>query len=342
MAMLVATGLGRRRVSLRALWTLAARDRDGWAGSPESGVVAALLRYHLQHQRLFGLAAKVGVDLGRSASDFAAGLGAAAFTFLVSHEAAHFVLGHDADGGPVTGERLEALEFEADRFGVEVARRALSRSAPAETDEVADMGANIVMFAIGLVENSLYVRRPRTHPPASRRWERIERPLPGRPPTARHRLLYLLDSGAQRAGDIGSAIASGDWAATWRHPAVNPFHGRDYLRMIEQYDDLQSRSTATLCTALSHFAVDSGVDLAQGLRRGERGSAAVLEAWEMPARTRRKLLDPTQPLTFHSLYNAVKRLPMLQRTSGPLAGDLLALPAACVLERLMCQEQEES
>jgi len=140
-----------------------------------------LLRYHIDQKRFFGLGGKLAIKLTSRAESYSAFLVTLATMFVVAHEAAHFVLGHQAKPSTtvLTNEVADdrpTLEMAADRLAFEVVGRYMATQSECDVWRGdALLGAFLVFKAIAIYEDTFFLRRCRSHPPAQTRWQNLLR-----------------------------------------------------------------------------------------------------------------------------------------------------------------------
>lgn len=317
----------------------------------DAALYAGLLRYYNVHQRVFGAAGKLTLELDSERQLYAVDvISKLALQFVLAHEVAHVVLGHATksrafntqDGGP--GSRLllldddQQLEFEADDLALTVALRAFGDFGTAQAKRTFPvMGALAAVWAIDATERGLYVRRGRSHPPSELRFERILSRLDKPISAGLLTLTATLEDATRLACDFRTPLPPDHWQTTFSHPKVlKEPHTPKYLTVITQLDTLQSKGTEWLnkkyppLEGVRNDSLMQGADLvlAGDLRNG-------LRAWGMPNNEVQRICDASTALSYYALQNAIFESIGSSASAEPTQRRVAALLAAgLVLEHL--------
>jgi hypothetical protein len=271
--------------------------------------LTGLLRYYNIHQRLYGLAGKVGVRLSPAAQPLAAFVSMQAWLFVLGHEIAHHVLGHDsAPSAFLPGQHLppcsadQQRELDADRLAYAALVRA--RHELGEGFGLGMVGALTAMFALHSTEQALFLRLGCTHPPAAERAAHLLDQLSQK----EQQFAPVLAASLQVATDTSSAFGPGaptfDWPAFLADPAIDSPHSAGYLGQLPILDAAQCQPPEHLVRILHDVDEEEGTDLGRAADRAFHGDAEeALLAWGVPAAAVSSLCDRTRPLTFHSLFD---------------------------------------
>ncbi|NEA37447.1 hypothetical protein [Streptomyces sp. SID13031] len=276
-------------------------------------VLTGLLRYYNVHQRVFGVAGKLGWRTPRGASRTSR-TGVHALRFVLAHELSHHVLGHDsALSGFSPGEHLpvcsgnQRLELDADDFAYRAVQRAAHNDRPGSAsadDPAAITGALIAMMAIHSTERALFVRRGCTHPPASVRAEYLLHDLSPELQDYAESLSTELLSATEGSSMFSPEAEPFDWAWYAASRKIDSSHPDDYLQHINTLDQIQCFSVDRLVEATSTASIPSPAEGAPEAAAGNLTRA--LELWGLTEADRHRLTDPGQALTFHTLYKLLQ------------------------------------
>jgi hypothetical protein len=281
--------------------------------------IAGVLRYYLVHQRLFGLAAQLGVELSAMAGELAAHLARRALLFVYAHEAAHHLLGHRRSAhGFNTSARLplcdeeQELELAADRLGLALTAQA-QRTRPQLFDATVDagFGALCAIWAVDAYQRGVFLRTGGTHPPAPVRTAEVLRTLPGRYGNAIRGYARNVHAGTDAAVDFGTLLDPAVTDSVLTDPLVHRRPGQDgYIRDLLSYQDVLRHDPEHLGAVLRR-PVTGGPDLGPWLDLATAGDAgAALRHWGVPDAQTARFLDPRAALTFHTVHAALRdRLP---------------------------------
>jgi hypothetical protein len=329
-------GSAAEKRGLLGMVKLANAARKG-ASSSRSLVAGALLRSHLVHQRLYGLPAKLTPLLSESGLRISEVVTMCALQFICAHEASHFALGHSTDPvGLLSAENLsliensEELEFESDR----VAANAMviahqgegGRGAP-----IISAGVMLALEAIALMEHATFVRRVRTHPPASARWRRLEGVLPA---GAAGNLLFGMKQAITVGGDPEVPLPATAWNLMASSPEVfRENHDDDYLNAHRDIDVMLTWPVEKLIYGLSRVE-PSGPILDEGLNEARKGDlASALHIWGVPTHRAERLLDRRYSLGFYTTVDALRHSEAIMQLSTSTSRRVVAASLATILSR---------
>ncbi|MFD9735247.1 ImmA/IrrE family metallo-endopeptidase [Umezawaea sp. NPDC059074] len=301
---------------LRRMWGAFTAARMGAAGV-DVPVLASVLRYYNVNQRVYGLAANLGLRIPEEAGVTATRVFLQSARFVVGHELAHHVLGHDsAPSGFFPGEHLpvcsddQRRELAADlmaHFVVtrmnEVEFEGTEAAKPAAL--LALLGGLVAMVAVHSAEQALFVRRGVSHPPASQRaallLDQVDRSMRGFAGMFLPSLLAATEASSVFAE--GADLFDGDEALA--SPMIYSPLPMSSVRTVGKLDKLQCQPIGRSVEYLVHLdpAIPS---IGEGARLAARGDAAgALRAWSVPEETVVRFVDPRQALTFHAVVSAV-------------------------------------
>lgn len=282
---------------------------------------AAALRFYIQQQRVFALAAKIGPMMSRRhvLRNVDAGLSAVAVQFVVAHEIGHVMLGHTAEPAGADIVRQHQREFEADEFGFDIISHATG--SPGLAAEAALIG----LSAIAVSAEPVFVRPPESHPPVVDRLANIlSRAQQSRSAVNRHWGLVEMVS---RAINTATSLPQECWEHMLTHRTFDTrHHSPQYFNVIRNYDisiDFTPKRTWSEIETLRDSAIAEGIvhyerfdfhAIKAGLIHLERGEpGAAVSAWGMASPA--KILDASLPLSHHALVSAVTAAAALSHSS---------------------------
>ncbi|MEU0877993.1 hypothetical protein ABZ345_05295 [Lentzea sp. NPDC005914] len=302
---------------MRRFWRAFNAARKGAQGI-DVPVLTSLLRYHNVNQRVYNLAAKLGLRVPPDAEMVAQLVMLQSARFVIGHELAHHVLGHDsAPSGFFPGEHLPACSDDQQRELAAdlLAQRAVVRATEAELGDteaaragglLAVLGGVIAMLAVHSAEQALFVRRGVSHPPASQRASLLLAQTD--PRTRRYAEMFLpallAATAASSMFSEGADVFDGDRALA--SPMVSTPLPRTSMRAVGMFDTLQCLSNDRSVQFLERArpAISS---IGEGARLAAAGNAAAaLREWGVSEESVRHIVDPWEPLTFHSLLVSVR------------------------------------
>ena len=329
-------GSATEKRGLRGMVTLANAVRQATSSS-RSLVGGALLRYHLLHQRLYGLSAKLTPLLSESGLRISEVVTMCALQFICAHEAAHFALGHSTDPvGLLSAENLpliensEELEFEADRM----AANAMVLAHQGEGGLAAPIisaGAMLALEAIALMEHATFVRRVRTHPPADVRWRRLEGVLPA---GAASNLLFGMKQAIMVGGDPEVPLPTSAWNLMISSLEVlRENHDDDYLNVHRDVDVMLTWPVEKLLYGLPRVEL-VGPILNSGLVKAREGDiATALQIWGVSAHRAKQLLDRRYSLGFFTTVDAFRHSETIMQLPTSTSRRVVAAWLATILSR---------
>ncbi|MGW5292832.1 hypothetical protein [Streptomyces sp. SAI-25] len=322
---------------------------------------AVLLRYHHVHQRVWGLPAKLGVDLRKKNFEIASAIAESAMCFVLAHEVSHFILGHKAQShgfGPMEGSgfaRREESAFypvvdpkteterEADSMAFTIMERlaqqqAQGKNAAAQQGQsgVASLGMMLSMLALHTLESSLLLRTSHAHPPAGTRLAALRSKFPVSVQNASAHVLQGVAQSVDIASNLSRSLPIEWWEQTFAHPRVQlEPHSMEYLRMVAQIDDICAHSAENCLRFLSVMHSQGLPDLGEGFRLVDHGNIlGALKVWGVSEIDQQVILTKELPVSFHSLQDAVYRSKILSGipSANKTTRLILATAAARVLE----------
>jgi hypothetical protein len=279
--------------------------RDPWVEAS-----AGLLRYYIIHQRFFGLPGKLGILADETTANLSHTLTLSALQFVVAHEAAHFVLGHDesVNGSPKQIEQ----EFEADRLALEVSKHTLPErewfGLPLPI-----LGARLALMAVEATETALFIRTPITHPTSGARWARLSEISTKRDVKLAAALTRGAAAAVGRAQQVSHTLRDEEWSAMLANPVISKrAHEAEYYRMIADLDRIAGAERARLVDALLSVRSKTGTDVLEPMLLIEtEGVDATLRAYRMDERVVSQAIDPTAGLSFFTFLSALRDSPGL-------------------------------
>jgi len=306
-----------------------------------------LLRYYNIHQRLYGLAGKVGLRVPPAAESFGHVVSMFAWQFVIGHEIAHHVLGHDSAPSAIAPDELlppcsadQQRELDADRLAYDALVRAQAREVGA-VPGLGVLGALTAMYAIHATEQALFVRRGWTHPPAEVRAGH----LLARVGDQERNFARMMAGGLQGATDAGCAFRPGvpayDWTGFFANPMIESPLGAEYLGNIPVFDVAQCHPRDHVVRVFRTIDETEGTDLSPGAARAVRGDAGgALIEWGVGPAAVTALLDRSRPLTFHSLLDSVRTACAEDDTVPAKAEPAVAIGAATLVAPLLAGGRE--
>lgn len=312
-------------------------------------VLTGLLRYYNLHQRVYGIAAKLGLREDPAGSDVAAAINLHATLFVLGHEIAHHALGHtSAPSAFSPGEHVpvctadEQRELDADLLGYRATVRAFDleiAGEPAAATKLgaeggaihATLGALVAILVIHTTESALFVRRGCTHPPAAERAARLLGRVDKRIQQFANLFLGNMMTATKAASDFDGTTEPFDWERFFAEPRLETPLTKRYLNQIATLDRLQTMTTAKIVAGLARDEVDATGRTGQGARLAAGGDVrGALAAWGVPAEEIDFVCDERQALTFHTLVGFV--CDALVARDIPKA---MALPTATMAAKLV-------
>jgi hypothetical protein len=320
-------GIGSR-TRLGGMWQAFRAARKGRVDlDPE--LLTGLLRYYNIHQRLFGLAGKLGLQLAPAAEPMAALIGMQAWLFVLGHEMAHHVLGHElAPSGSSTACSADRQrELDADQL----AYAAVSRTKGSQFG-MGPLSALTAMFALHSTEQALFLRLGNTHPPAPVRAAHLLDRLSEK----EQKFAAIVASDLQTATDASSSFGPNtpafDWTTFLANPVIGSPHSSEYLSQIPVFDAAQCQSSDQFVRFFHRMDEDEGTNLAPTAERARRGDAeGALTAWGTPASVVATLCDMSSPLTFHTLFGSLRTTTKADTTIPARAEIAVAISAAMLV-----------
>ncbi|GAA5172987.1 MULTISPECIES: hypothetical protein [Amycolatopsis] len=303
----------------KKLWRLLVAMRRGALGE-DPAVLTGLLRYYNVNQRVYGLAAKLDRRSGAGAEQVASLIALLGAQFVIGHEVAHHVLGHDSGpSGFFPGEHLPVCsaeqqpELDADllayRAVVRVSEREMAGTPAASAGGVfALLGALVAMVTIHVTERALFVRRGCTHPPAGVRADLLVERVDQRSQQFVRLLFRNLLAAAEDSSEFGPGARVFDGDDFGKLAEISTPVSPEYLRSITAFDLFLCRPPDFLAGELGRIAEEDGAGfLATGGEAMAAGDlATALRLWGVDDGTAALVLDPRRALTFHSLLEAVR------------------------------------
>lgn len=343
-------GLGMAPIAngsrLRGMWRALKAARSG-SLAHDPALLTGLLRYYNIHQRVYGLAGKVELRVPPAVEPLGHVVSLQAWQFVIGHEIAHHVLGHDSVPSALSPDELlppcssdHQRELDADRL----AYAAIVRAQKLELGDLpsfAVLGALTAMYAIHVTEDALFVRRGCTHPPAEVRAARLLEQVTDE----ERNFAAVFASGLQIGTDASAAFRAGvpayDWKGFFAHPMVESSHGADYLGTIPVLDLGQCQPRDHVVRAFAKIDETEGTNLSPGAARAASGDAGgALIEWGVRPTVVTTLLDRSRPLTFHTVLDAVRTACRADDTVPAKAVLAVAIGAATLLEPLLAGGDE--
>ncbi|MFJ6673352.1 hypothetical protein ACIQMJ_19760 [Actinosynnema sp. NPDC091369] len=149
-------------------------------------------------------------------------------------------------------------------------------------------------------------------------------------------------SGLQIGADASAAFRSGvpeyDWKGFFAHPMIESPHSAVYLNSIPVLDLGQCQPRDHVMRMFGRIDETEGTNLSPGAVRAARGDAggAPIE-WGVQPSVAMRLLDLSQPLTFHTVLDAVRTACKADDTVPAKAVLGIAVGAATLLEPLLVE-----
>ena len=287
---------------------------EAYLATPTAAASIMCVRYWVLQQRLFGSSAQLTLELTTAEIDHAALLGVAAQTFILAHEAAHYVLGHEhksdvaltTQAFRVSNDSVRT-ELEADDLAIAVSCIALEGIFGEAAPSMALAGAVIALAAVSVTERVLFIRRAESHPPSTTRLSQV---LTRFPVDLRHPSLnYAV--GASLAAEYGEGFLE-PLGLVWQRGATEPTLHTDHptpedMANIAKLDQMNATSSETIADAMiNRIARDLGVDLSDtpALVFGHDLSG-LLAAWNVDELDAELVLDTHSPLLFFTLQSVL-------------------------------------
>jgi hypothetical protein len=289
-------------------------DIDDFQQTSASAASLICVRYWVIQQRLFGLSGLLTLELSRDETDHAMFFARAAHTFIMAHEAAHYVLGHENKPHiSLTNQALpvaddsQVCENEADELAIAVASIALEQVYGEAAPTMALAGAVIALAAVGVTERALFVRRARSHPPVSLRLDNVLRSVED--DLRRQTLSYTFGAtiAAEYGEDFLHPLRSELWERGSTEPAIRSDHPTlEYRRLVAQLDQLHGTSVSAIADLMNEIPGAFGVDLRDSPTLIADGQLEeLLTAWGVDDLEADVILDDNAPLLFFTLHSAL-------------------------------------
>jgi Peptidase U49 len=298
--------------------------RDPWVQAS-----AGLLRYYMIHQRFFGLPGKLGILADETTQKVGHTLTLAALQFVVAHEAAHFVLGHDENVHE--SKRQFEQEFEADLLALEVSRHTLPEQEWFGLP-LPILGARLALMAVEATEIALFIRTPTTHPTSYDRWTRLSAVSTKQEVESATALTRGAAAAIGRAQQVAHTLRDEEWSAMLTNTTISKrAHADEYYRMIVDLDRFAGVDRARLVDGLLNVRSKTGTDVLEPLLLIDtEGIDVALRRYGMDERVVCQALDPNASLSFFTFIRALRDSPGLS-TCGTDTGILLTAALAVLL-----------
>jgi hypothetical protein len=304
------------------LSNLAGWVMQGTESAGEEVPVAGLLSYYTLHQRVYGLSGKLGIDLPVEAVERTGAVYFYALAFIFAHEAAHFVLRHQASNFarlttgvevPVVDKSHDA-ELAADILAARIAFHLANRSQQPQAECLA--GIFVALQAVGLFERTQFVRLGQTHPSADARWALLHQAVPATLAREVQSSFETFRSAIEAVCDRCPLEGANAWEEMERNPRVRRDYQADgYLEGVAQLHELESQYPFERLREGLRNLVAGGIGPAELLRLPKELSPESIRQFlgslEMRPRMIDLLLDFSHGLSFFTLVSAIEGLPCL-------------------------------
>jgi hypothetical protein len=313
--------------------TTASRAALQWrSGSVEhhdqTRLAAVLLRYLFVNGRLLGAPRRLKLQLDDRHRRFPLLLSDLAMYFVLAHEVAHFVLGHDTLDG--TMRRTQDLEFAADEMAYRVVC-GLARG-PRGVEALAQ-AIRCAFLQMEALESALLIRRSTTHPTPTARLEQLSSTTGNAELRVPSLVLAGFESAFRQARDVRSPIPEGWWDLPPNSSSVViEREGRDRYTLARLFDRWQGRSDDEHLAALEDAHEKGIACLAPSVRQAREGSPiAALTGLGVPRSTASLICDRSSGLSFHLLVQELQGPKAFADGVDPTERLLLAISAALLL-----------
>ncbi|WP_329212644.1 hypothetical protein OG257_30130 [Streptomyces sp. NBC_00683] len=297
--------------------TVRAARAGNMGGDP--AVLTGLLRYYCTNQRVYALAAKLGLRLDLEAEKNAAFLYLQASQFIIGHEIAHHALGHQSavsgfspdEHIPVCSDN-QARELEADLFAYRASKRLIEQelAGHAEAADAATfslLGALIAMLAVHLTERALFIRRGCTHPSARVRSALLLDQVGEREQQFARIFLSTPLAATEAASTISEEAQLFSWELAGTPPVYTSLPHMDMLK-IAHLDAWQCRPESWHLALLESESQESGAWLGEAAQLAVSGNPAeALRLWGVRKAGIAPLCDSAKPLLFFTLMDSLRQ-----------------------------------
>jgi hypothetical protein len=295
----------------------------------QTQLAVALLRYLFVSSRTLGSPRRLLMQLGDRHERFPSLLAELAMYFVVGHEVAHFVLGHDTQD--LTTQTAEDLEFAADEMAYRIVR---GLDLIPWDDQWLAHAIRLAFMQVEASETALMIRRSTTHPRAKDRLDRLAS-VTGNPWLLTPSLLLAgLEYALPRACAVTSPIPDTWWDLPARdQSAMLESDDLKHYELARLLDRWQGRSDEEHLKALDQAHKEGTVDLATCVRQTRQESpVAALTALGMTEPTVTAACDQSRGLSFYFLVRAIESTKAYAEHVGASERLLLTLSTASLLE----------
>ncbi|HEY3946185.1 MAG TPA: hypothetical protein VGL78_13240 [Solirubrobacteraceae bacterium] len=273
-------------------------------------VLAVALRWNVIHRRVWGNSATLAFEPASEESVSFRDLSAQmALVFVLAHECAHGLLGHDANNAGDWDAELaaDAMAFRATQRFIDVTE---GNSPPLH----ALLAARLAFFTSDLIEHVLFVRPPVRHPSAHARWEALVDEVGDRTELAKAEVLTAgLDTAVGRASDLRFALPASWWATAYKDRRVHcDVHEPDYYEHFPFLDRMSFGDPDDPARMLNKWAGEHGLCALQAaFTTRDEGLEAGLRALGVDAHAAQAIASADAPLSTYTLTELVLGSPAI-------------------------------
>jgi hypothetical protein len=332
-----------------SLWAMFRQSRriDSGAQDDLVAIGATLLRYHFIHHRTWGQAAKLEIFLEEKSEELIALINVRALHFILAHEVAHFMLGHqprslvaagalgpEVDASQANEKAADALAFEI----MEVLAREGGWPTP-QVDRALDsltmIAIIIAMLALEAVEDALFLRTSHAHPRPGERVRYLSQGVTEAGASIAALGLGGLMETVRLASDLSARIPNEWWGLTYSNKRVSKAtHKPEYLSAIANFDKFHSGTIADYKRHASRLIEDGLTEL--GLASANLDQGLFLESLESLGLSSEQALaqwNPDRPITFVSLRETIQSCRAFQEFGNSTSRLIASVVATRLFER---------
>jgi hypothetical protein len=271
--------------------------------------VTALLRYLLLGHRMRGKTPRALAVLDRKSFQYAGEIAVSAVRFVVAHELAHIAHNHVSSSVEPygSGQKVsvsEIQELQADDWAMRCVADLLDHDSDhrqgAPPKGMALWAAFLGLIATQITEQSIYIRRNRSHPEAWARWAVLEKQDESDERTSALRLAFMAASiGATK---LDEQLPPELWGILWKNQELTVEESIT-PQTLQRWDFLQTCPIEELLVEARRQATPQGLAFLEEVNVGELPLA--LSRVGISDRRLARMLDPSSALEFSTLRSAI-------------------------------------
>lgn len=296
--------------------------------------VAALLRYQVIQQRVWGRGGTIGYSDAAGDMNTVDWLTYHAYKFVAAHEFSHHVLQHRKCSvvRSFGSEFDQRAEVDADDLAF---RLIFTRDSHGRT--IPSLGALVAMMAIYFSDHGLILRRGQTHPPTT---ERVGSLMEHAGALNRDLLVWIEDvlgRSISLAVALESPLPERCWSRVFTNPMVSTeIVGRDYIVNVTKLDLVMTLGELEVKELMHGMKVEGRIDLLSGFRTlTEGGVEPALREWGVKERSIRSICHAQTSLSFYTVVKAIKGGSVVGGIQ-PILGEADCSPDDLEIRKNMC------